>query len=95
MNLFLIRSSIVLNRQVAPHRRRTSHPTHIAHVSPHWAEEFTRTGNAPYKSELARGLPSKAGATTPRKLLRMEFGRSCVDVKPTIFSMDGPRSETS
>ena len=94
VNLFLMKSSLDLNRQVAPHRRRSLRPTHTVHVSQHWGVEFTRTWNALCKWELARDLPSKAEATAPRKLLQTEFGRSCVGEKPTMHSMDGLRSDT-
>jgi len=53
--------------------------------------DFTRTGKGQCKSELPRDLPSKAEATTPKKLLQMASGRSCVDAKPMDSLMDGPR----
>ena len=95
MNLFLMRSSLVSNRRDAPHRRRSSHATRIARVSRHWGVGFTRTGNVACKSELARDLPSKAEVTTLRKLLQMEFGRSCVGVMLIMRLMDGLRLEFS
>lgn len=59
-------------------------------IDQHWVMEFTRTGKRKCKSELLRALPSKAEATTPRKLLRMEFGRLCEVVKLMENLKDGP-----